>query len=164
MPRWIETLSGAVHRATAAVKHRERNTGKVERRSQPTARPVPSELQIQYTPQLDGDPDPGEVVWTWVPFEEDQTLGKDRPVVIIGRRGDVLSGVALTTKQHDGPNAQLVEVGTGEWDSRHRTSYAKVDRLLDINTDAVRREGAILNRRQFDEVVDAVVRLHQVVR
>ena len=160
MPRWIDKLSGAVQRASAAVKHRERNTGKVERRHQPTARPVPSELQIQYTPQIDGDPDPGEVVWTWVPFEEDETLGKDRPVVIIGRRGDVLSGVALTTRQHDG----VVEVGTGEWDSRHRTSYAKVDRLLDINSDAVRREGAILNRRQFDEVVDAVVRLHQVVR
>jgi hypothetical protein len=160
MSRWIDKVSGAVQRATAAVRHRERNTGKVERRPHPTARPVPAELQIQYTPQLDGDPDPGEVVWTWVPFEEDETLGKDRPVVIIGRRGDVLSGVALTTKSHDGD----VEVGTGEWDSGHRTSYAKVDRLLDINADAVRREGAILNRRQFDEVVDAVVRLHQVVR
>ncbi len=160
MPRWIDKLSGAVQRASAAVKHRERNTGKVERRTQPTARPVPVELEIQYTPQIDGDPDPGEVVWTWVPFEEDDTLGKDRPVVIIGRRGDVLSGVALTTKRHDGD----VEVCTGEWDSRHRTSYAKVDRLLDINADSVRREGAILNRRQFDEVVDAVIRLHQIVR
>ena len=47
-------------------------------------------MRIQYTPHLDGDPDPGEVVWTWVPFEEDPTLGKDRPVVIIGRHGAVL--------------------------------------------------------------------------
>ena len=119
---------------------------------------------IAYAPKPDGQPDPGEIVWTWVPFEEDATLGKDRPVVIIGRRGDVLSGVALTTRNHDGRSSAYVEVGTGEWDSRHRTSYAKVDRLLDINADAVRREGAILNRRQFDEVIDAVVRLHQVVR
>ena len=160
MPRWIDKLSGAVQRATASVKNRERNTGKVERRSQPTARPVSSDVRVAYTPQLDGDPDPGEVVWTWVPFEEDPTLGKDRPVVIIGRHGDSLSGVALSSKQHDGS----VDVGTGDWDSRHRTSYAKVDRLLDINADSVRREGAILNRRQFDEVIDAVVRLHGVVR
>ena len=117
MPRWIEKLSGAVQRASAAVRHREGNTGKVARLPQPTARPVLGDLRIEYTPQLDGDPDPGEVVWTWVPFEEDHTLGKDRPVVIIGRRGDVLSGVALTTKNH---GYGAVEVGTGEWDSRHR--------------------------------------------
>ena len=42
---------------------------------------------IEYSPSLDGDADPGEVVWTWVPYEEDPTQGKDRPVVIIGRRG-----------------------------------------------------------------------------
>lgn len=161
MPRWIEKLSDAIVRATAAVRHRERNTGKVEQRPQPTARSVPPDVRIQYTPQIDGDPDPGEIVWTWVPFEEDATLGKDRPVVIIGRRGDVLSGVALTSKNH---NDGTVEIGTGEWDPRHRTSYAKVDRLLDIDPAAVRREGAILNRRQFDEVIDAVVRLHQVAR
>ena len=119
-------------------------------------------MQIEYTPQLDGDPDPGEVVWTWVPFEDDPTLGKDRPVVIIGRRGDVPVGrgaddASATTRDY-------VEVGTGPWDSQGRPSYAKVDRLLDIDPDAVRREGAILSRRRFDAVVEAVDRLHDVAR
>ena len=50
-------------------------------------------LVIEYSPSLDGDPDPGEVVWTWVPWEEDPTQGKDRPVVIVGRRGALLVGV-----------------------------------------------------------------------
>ena len=40
---------------------------------------------IDYHPDLDGDADPGEVVWTWVPFEEDPARGKDRPVLIVGR-------------------------------------------------------------------------------
>jgi hypothetical protein len=117
-------------------------------------------VRIEYTPNLDGDPDPGEVVWTWVPFEEDPTLGKDRPVVIIGRHGSRLSGVALTSKQ----KPHTVEVGTGPWDSQGRTSYAKVDRLLDIDAAAVRREGAVLSRRRFDLVIEAVDRLHDVVR
>jgi hypothetical protein len=144
----------------ATLRHAERNTGRVERREQPTAKAVPADVVVEYTPHLDGDPDPGEVVWAWIPFEDDPTLGKDRPVVVIGRHGEMLSGVALTSKQRDG----WVDVGTGEWDSRHRRSYAKVDRLLDLDPDAVRREGAILNRRQFDQVVDAVVRRHTVTR
>lgn len=161
MPRWIDKLSGAVHRAAAAVKHRERNTGKVQRRAQPTAVVVPADVQVDYSPNIDGDPDPGEVVWTWIPLEEDPTLGKDRPVVIIGRHGHQLSGVALTSKDH---GRNTVDIGTGAWDSRQRTSFAKVDRLLDIDPRDVRREGAILNRRQFDDVVDAVTRIHHVAR
>ena len=158
----IAKLNQAVRRATATISHRERNTGRVQRRRRPTARPVEPGVRIEYSPQLDGDPDPGEVVWTWVPFEDDPTLGKDRPVVIIGRRGNDLSAVALTSKDKD--RGDYVEVGTGDWDSRHRPSYAKVDRLLDVDPGEVRREGAILNRRQFDDVIEAVRRLHDVAR
>ena len=96
-----------------------------------------------------------------MPFEEDPTLGKDRPVVIIGRHGDDLSGVALTSK-HTGRDH--VEVGTGPWDAKGRPSYAKVDRLLDIDPAEVRREGAVLGRRRFDAVIEAVDRLHDVAR
>ena len=95
-----------------------------------------------------------------MPFEDDPSLGKDRPVVIVGRHGALLSGVALTSKDKDRPDC--VDVGTGPWDSRGRPSYAKVDRLLDIDPDEVRREGAILSRRRFDAVIEAVDRLHDV--
>jgi PemK-like, MazF-like toxin of type II toxin-antitoxin system len=160
MPRWADSLARAARRAAATLRNHERNTGPVQRRTAPTARVVSADVRVEYTPHLDGDPDPGEVVWAWIPFEDDPTLGKDRPVVIIGRHGDFLSGVALTSKERNG----WVDVGTGDWDSKHRRSYAKVDRLLDVAAHTVRREGSILNRRQFDQVVDAVVRLHTVVR
>lgn len=35
-----------------------------------------------YSPEMDGDADPGEVVWAWVPYEENDGRGKDRPVVV----------------------------------------------------------------------------------
>ena len=76
------------------------------------------------------------------------------------RHGDHLSGVALTSKQH----RDTVEVGTGAWDSKGRPSYAKVDRLLDIDPATVRREGAVLGRRRFDTVIDAVGKLHDIAR
>jgi hypothetical protein len=121
---------------------------------QPNRPSVDAAVTIEYTPCLDGDPDPGEVVWTWVTYEDDPSQGKDRPVVVIGRRGDHLAGVALTSKRHD--REPQVLVGTGSWDAEGRPSYAKVDRLLDIEPRKVRREGAILDRARFDAVVDGI--------
>lgn len=107
--------------------------------------------QIEYNPDLDGDADPGEVVWTWVPWEEDPSQGKDRPVVIVGRRSAMLIGVPLTSKQrHDEPQ---VGVGTGPWDPEGRPSYAKLDRILEVDPTQVRREGSILGRAYFDDIV-----------
>jgi PemK-like, MazF-like toxin of type II toxin-antitoxin system len=126
----------------------------------PRNRPVPHGVRVEYTPNLDGDPDPGEVVWTWVPYEDDPTKGKDRPVVIIGRTGDDLAGVPLTSKDHH--RADEVAVGTGPWDRSGRASFAKVDRLLTIDPDTVRREGAVLSRAHFDDVVVAVSRFHRL--
>ena len=119
-------------------------------------------VTIEYSPDLDGDPDPGEIVWTRVPFEDDPTQGKDRPVVVVGRRGDRLVAVPLTTKR-SGREVQ-VAVGTGAWDSRRRASHARVDRMLDIDPDDMRREGAVLDPRTFERVVAAVGKHHDVHR
>jgi hypothetical protein len=127
-----------------------------------------SDVIIEYTPSLDGDADPGEVVWTWVPYDDDPSQGKDRPVVIVGRRssglagsglaGSGLVGVALTSKQHD--REPQVEVGTGPWDREGRTSYAKLERLLAVDPKQVRREGAVLGKRRFDDVIAGLEQVH----
>jgi hypothetical protein len=109
---------------------------------------------------MDGDPDPGEIVWAWVPFEEDPTQGKDRPVIIIGRRGSKLVGVPLTT-QADDREAQ-VPIGTGGWDPQRRVSYARVWRMLDLDPDGMRREGAILDPDRFAALVAAVDHYYDV--
>ncbi len=132
---------------------RER-TNTARRRRGTSGRASDSVVTIEYKPVLDGDPDPGEVVWAWVPYEEDPTQGKDRPVVVIGRRGNTLVGIPLTSKRHD-EEAQ-VEVGTGAWDSQRRTSYARIWRMLDLDPAAIRREGSILDRDRFEAVVAAV--------
>ena len=144
---------------TGRRPQRSRETQRPSRGEAAPARDIDSDaVTFEYSPCLDGDPDPGEVVWTWVPYEEDPTQGKDRPVVIIGRRGGNLIGVPLTSKQHD--NEPQVAVGTGPWDREGRPSYAKLERLLEIDPDQVRREGAVLSRAHFDDVV-AGIRRHQ---
>lgn len=117
-------------------------------------------VAIEYSPNRDDDPDPGEVVWTWVPYEEDPTQGKDRPVAVIGRRGSKLVGVPLTSKPDD--REAQVNVGTGGWDPQQRVSYARVWRMLDIEPDNMRREGSTLDRHRFDELVAAVDHYYDV--
>ncbi len=123
----------------------------------------------RYAPKPDGRPDPGEIVWTWVPYEEDHSQGKDRPVLVIGRDGDWLVALALTSKDHDRDEQQerragreWVDIGTGEWDRRGRPSEVRVNRLIRVDPKAVRREGAVLPRDRYEQVL-AGAREHRSV-
>lgn len=118
---------------------------------------------LSYAPRADGLPDPGEIVWTWVPFEEDHTEGKDRPVLIIGEDGTWLLGLMLTSQDHDLDEAQearagrfWVDIGSGSWDRRGRSSEVRVDRIVRVDPGQVRREGAVLGRERFEDVAAAV--------
>ncbi|MBD2761447.1 type II toxin-antitoxin system PemK/MazF family toxin [Kocuria sp. cx-455] len=109
----------------------------------------------QYNPRPDGRPDPGEVVWTWVPFQEDHTQGKDRPVLIVDRAGDYLLCLMLTSKDHDHASyndPDFVDVGTGPWDRQGRPSEARLNRVIPVLAADIRREGAVLGRHHFDAV------------
>lgn len=119
-------------------------------------------IAVAYSPERDGDADPGEVVWTWVPYEDDPSQGKDRPVLILGRDGAELAGVQLSSKDHSDRRdaGEWVPVGTGGWDREARPSYADASRLLRIDPGAVRREGSALDEARFREVLARVTALH----
>ena len=122
---------------------------------------------FSYSPDPDGDADPGEVVWAWVPFEEDPTQGKDRPVLVLARHETRLVVAQMTSKDHDRDAAQEArwgrfwyDVGTGAWDRQGRPSEVRLDRLLLVEPASVRREGATMDREVFDGVVTALRRHH----
>ena len=154
------SIKDAVGRGTSGAKRAAEKVTSKARRRKKTELPSEGVVTIEYTPRRDGDPDPGEVVWAWVPFEEDPSQGKDRPVVIIGRRGAKLVGVPLTTKRNS--REAQVNMGTGGWDPKRRTSYARVWRMCDIDPDRTRREGAILDVQRFDALVRAVDEYYEV--
>ena len=118
---------------------------------------------LEYSPKLDGAADPGEIVWTWVPYEDDPTQGKDRPVLVVGYCGRYLLALMLTSKDHDRDVADEArhgrhwhDVGAGTWDARRRPSEVRTDRVLTVDPGAVRREGAVLDPSRYGAVVDAV--------
>lgn len=108
-----------------------------------------------YAPSPDGSPDPGEVVWAWVPYEDDYSQGKDRPVLLIGRNGSRLLALMMTTRDRNNSresDPDYVDVGTGSWDAQGRPSEVKLDRVLQLDPATVRRQGAVLPPAAFERV------------
>ena len=182
---WKHRLTGLLEVTTKRLAQRARTVG-VPRGTAPSRRPGPAPSRAtpttdttparraypgdftgtpptEYAPTPDGMPDPGEVVWAWVPYEEDHLQGKDRPALVIGRDGMWLLALPLTSKDHDrdadheaATGRRWVDVGSGDWDSSGRASEARLDRVVRLDPAAVRREGAALPRARFDQVVRAM--------
>lgn len=109
-------------------------------------------INFEYSPSLDGDADPGEIVWTWVPFEEDHSQGKDRPVLLVGRDGEYLLALMMTSKDHNNrehADSNYLDIGSGPWDPQGRASEVKLNRVIRVRPDTMRREGAIMPEDTF---------------
>ena len=131
------------------------------------ARVARGPIRFDYRPRRDGKPDPGEIVWAWVPFEENDGRGKDRPVLVVSRDADEVLALELTSKDHHRDAADearwgryWMDIGSGAWDRRRRPSEVRLDRVLRLPVDDVRREGAALDRAIFDQVARAAKRIH----
>ena len=141
----LEVLAGSVAESPAEI-----TAGRpVTRSSVPTAHRA---RKLVYAPDLDGRADPGEIVWTWVSYEEDPTRGKDRPVLVVGRDHATLLGLMLSSQERHAADRSWVGIGSGSWDGEGRPSWVRLDRVLDVPEEGIRREGAIMERTIFDQV------------
>lgn len=145
------TTAPARRPAAPATEGRSRGTATVEV-DPATARDV----RLEYSPHKDGHPDAGEIVWTWVPYVENDGRGKDRPVLIIGRHtADRVYAVKLTSKEKPGRDDRL-GIGSGPWDSSGRASWVDIDQLYSVHHDGLRREAAALDLDRFSRVAAAL--------
>jgi hypothetical protein len=111
-------------------------------------------VRTEYSPDHDGDPDPGEIVWTWVPYEERDGRGKDRPLLVVAREPEgTFLAIMLSSKEHD-HQRDWVPIGSGPWDKSGRDSWAALDRVMRVHDEGMRREACSLDRARFNMVVD----------
>ncbi|MDO5049777.1 MAG: type II toxin-antitoxin system PemK/MazF family toxin [Actinomycetaceae bacterium] len=122
---------------------------------------------FSYTPQQNHRADPGEVVWTWVPFEEDASRGKDRPVLVLAETDRGVIASQMTSRDRtadflpeDRYGRAWLDIGTGSWDREGRNSEVRLDRLLMIPRGSMRREGGRLDKATFLEVVARIREMH----
>jgi hypothetical protein len=149
------TLARSVGTALArkAVRAAVREAPRVLEAARARREPPPAVgRQLVYAPQPDGRADPGEVVWTWVAYEDDPARGKDRPVLVVGREGRDLLGLMLSSQADRADDRNWVGIGAGPWDGQRRPSYVRLDRVIEVGEHAIRREGAVLDEARFDGV------------
>ncbi|MEO8815524.1 MAG: type II toxin-antitoxin system PemK/MazF family toxin [Mycobacterium sp.] len=108
--------------------------------------------RVLYAPNLGGRTDPGEVVWAWVTYEDDPGQGRDRPVLVVGRDHHILLGLMLSSLAPHCDDPNWVGIGPGGWDDAGRESWVRLDRVLDVPEEGIRREGAVLERDTFELV------------
>jgi PemK-like, MazF-like toxin of type II toxin-antitoxin system len=141
----IDAISGAANDEAPAI-----TSGRpVSQNFVPTAQRA---RKLVYAPDLDGRADPGEIVWTWVVYEDDPTRGKDRPVLVVGRDRRTLLGLMLSSQEYHRDDSDWISIGSGSWDYEARPSWVRLDRVLDVPEEGIRREGAILEREKFEVV------------
>lgn len=115
--------------------------------------------ELNYGPRRDQVADPGEVIWAWVPYEEDFSRGKDRPALVVGFDRTWLLVLPMSSQDHGLDRAQeqragryWVEIGAGKWDAQGRSSWARVDRIVRVHPDDVRRHAGEIDRATFNRV------------
>ena len=170
-PRPRSTTSTPTHtpkpsdrsRPHGSSPHQDPATSKRPRTSIREASIADALAHASYQPIMDGDADPGEVVWTWVPYQEDASVGKDRPAVVIGAEGEGVYLLQLTSKDHSRDAAEEAaagrywfDIGSGAWDPKGRPSEVRLDRALWVKATDVRREGSILPEVTWRRIIDAL--------
>ncbi|EUA18290.1 pemK-like family protein [Mycobacterium xenopi 3993] len=100
----LDVISGSIPQPPAAITEGRPVTS----RSVPTAQRA---RKLVYAPDLDGRADPGEIVWTWVVYEDDPTRGKDRPVLVVGRDRRTLLGLMLSSQESHADDPNWVGIG-----------------------------------------------------
>ena len=144
MAGFLKRLIGRAEPAGAARPARRRQVKALQR------------APLSYAPDPNGRADPGEVVWTWVPYEDDPRQGKDRPVLVVGRAGATVFAMMLSSRADRDGQRHWLGLGPGAWDREKRPSWVRLDRVLRIPDDGIRREGAVLDRLRFDRVCAAL--------
>ena len=107
---------------------------------------------IVYAPDMDGQTDPGEVVWAPVMLEGDAEKSRERAVVVVGRHKQILLGALISTHARHADSPHWLFIGSGAWDPEGRPSWVRLDKILEVPESGIRRSGAMMPRRRFDRI------------
>lgn len=109
---------------------------------------------IVYAPDMDGQVDPGEVVWFWAPCDDPNKEFEERSLVVVGRQIDEVLGLLTSPNPDHADEENWLDIGSGPWDEYGRQSWVRLDRVVKVPEYGIRREGAVLPKHRFDRIAN----------
>ncbi|MDO4761390.1 MAG: growth inhibitor PemK [Corynebacterium sp.] len=109
---------------------------------------------IFYAPNMDGQVDPGEVVFLFVPGETPADEPIERAIVVVARSGDQVAGLLTSPNPEHASKETWIDIGAGPWDPAGRQSWACLDKVIRVPELAIRRQGAVIPQRRFSRIAN----------
>ena len=123
------------HRAKLAARVRVKPTSNVPR-------------NIYYAPDMDGNTEPGEVVWVTVPSQPPS----ERSMLVVGREQHDVMGLLISPGAEHAEDSRWLGIGAGEWDASGAPCWVRLDKTLFVPETDVHRRGTTVPRPRFDRV------------
>ena len=113
----------------------------------PTSRVARS---IYYAPDMDGQAEPGEVVWVTVP----STPPRERSLLIVGREHHDVLGLLISPDKEHATHPDWLDIGSGDWEASGEPCWVRMDKTLLVSETDVHRRGASVPPRRFERVAN----------
>lgn len=106
---------------------------------------------VIYAPDMDGQVDPGEVVWFRVVRGKD-TEPELRACLVIGRNEHTLLGMLISSNPDHRSETNWIPIGTGLWDPKGNKCWVRVDKIVEIPEARIQRRGVSMPERRYDRI------------
>lgn len=110
---------------------------------------------IFYAPDMDGQSDPGEVVWATLAVSRGasrEAKAEARAVLIIGRHRHTLLTLIISSNDEHADEPNWVPIGAGPWNESGLNSWIRLDKILKVPESLIQRRGVAMPRRRFDRI------------
>lgn len=145
-------LEDGLNRLSSRLGLQEQRTRLRSRLSHCTVAPAEECARtIFYAPDMDGQVDPGEVVWFWTPHKQTPI---ERALVVVGRSGSQILGLLASSNPEHSQDRSWLDIGSGPWDENGRQSWVRLDRVIKIPETEIRRQGAVIPPRRFERIAN----------
>lgn len=129
-----------------------------ERVTEPVTTTTPSALlarPVIYAPDMDGQADPGEVIWYRIKRSKDADP-ELRACLVVGRHNHTLLGLLISSNPEHADDNNWISIGTGLWDPKGNSCWARVDRVVEIQESRIQRRGVSMPERRYDRIAAAL--------